>query len=380
MTGSESAERGAIALAERILALLEEGRFTATYKYAVLLALLDLCLEKSSRDGAAPDTVNTLELARKVIDIYWQHTAPYPGHPELPVLRQSGGGRDSQAEIVAAIAGFRLEHAPDPGMPLARARLAAAGAFRRLERFVEWKLIQMPLPRVQQVGRVHDPFLYFITWGRGVSREEVRRYQRGQASDFDNRVQLAPGVGEHLVALNGLLRPLIHRQWAALVARMNGLEEARLEEFLFGARRISLEPVRAGLQDIQDNRCFYCDERLRDTGGRRPHVDHFVPWARYPNNAIQNLVIAHERCNNQKRDFLADTDHVARWRPRAEMTSTVGADLATLATSLAWENEADRSLNVARGIYLRLPSHVPLWILGSDFGRPDLPRLAEVLA
>lgn len=32
-------------LAERIIQLLEQGRFSATYKYAVLIALMDLCLE-----------------------------------------------------------------------------------------------------------------------------------------------------------------------------------------------------------------------------------------------------------------------------------------------------------------------------------------------
>jgi hypothetical protein len=52
-------ERGPIALAEKVLALLEEGRFTATYKYAVLLALVDLCLENTSKTGTAPATLTT---------------------------------------------------------------------------------------------------------------------------------------------------------------------------------------------------------------------------------------------------------------------------------------------------------------------------------
>ena len=34
-----------IAFAERVLTLLDDGSFTATYKYAVLLGLTDLCLE-----------------------------------------------------------------------------------------------------------------------------------------------------------------------------------------------------------------------------------------------------------------------------------------------------------------------------------------------
>jgi hypothetical protein len=373
-------ERGPIALAERILALLEEGRFTATYKYAVLLALIDLSLEKTSRDGSAPDMITTLELARKVVEIYWPHCTPYHGRAEGSVLRQSGGGRDSQAEIVARIARFRGKSAPDPSSPIGRARLAAPVAFERVVRFVEWKLIEMPLPRVQQFGHGYDPFLYQIHWDRQVRYAEVRRYQRGEPGDFDNRINLNPDVGEHLVLLNGLLRPLIHRQWAALVARMNGLEEAQLEAFLFGARRVSLDPVRAGLQELQGNRCFYCDDRLQARRAGGPQVDHFIPWARYPNNAIENLVVAHDRCNRQKRDFLAYHDHVARWRARLDTGTGLAADLADLATAARWESDDRRSLSVARGIYLHLPAHVPLWIRADQFGELDPDRLAALLS
>lgn len=373
-------ERGPIALAERILTLLEEGRFTATYKYAVLLAFIDLCLEKTARDGSAPDMITTLELAGKVVEIYWPHCTPYHGRADGGVLRQSGGGRDSQAEIVARIVRFRRASAPDPSSPLARARLAVPVEFERMVRFVEWKLIQMPLPRVQQFGHGYDPFLYQIHWDRRVPYDEVRRYQRGEPSDFDKHINLRPGVGEQLVLLNGLLRPLIHRQWAALVARMNGLEEARLEAFLFGVRRISLDRVRPGLQELQQGRCFYCDDRLRAPGGDGSQVDHFIPWARYPNNAIQNLVVAHDRCNRQKRDFLADHDHVARWRDRMSPEAGMAADLAELASWVGWESNGERSLSVARGIYLHLPAHVPLWIRGDEFGQLDPRRMAALLS
>jgi hypothetical protein len=66
-----------LALAERILELLGQGRFTATYKYAVLLALLDLCLENVARDGAAPDLLTTRQLAVKIVELYWPHTRPW---------------------------------------------------------------------------------------------------------------------------------------------------------------------------------------------------------------------------------------------------------------------------------------------------------------
>jgi hypothetical protein len=47
-------ESGAIAFAERVLTLLDDGSFTATYKYAVLLGLIDLCMEGVSATTRGP--------------------------------------------------------------------------------------------------------------------------------------------------------------------------------------------------------------------------------------------------------------------------------------------------------------------------------------
>ena len=58
-----------IEVGERIIALLDEAQFTATYKYAVLLALLDLSLEKSGKSGPDGLPLTTEELARKVLAI-----------------------------------------------------------------------------------------------------------------------------------------------------------------------------------------------------------------------------------------------------------------------------------------------------------------------
>ncbi len=179
--------------------------------------------------------------------------------------------------------------------------------------------------------------------------------------------------------LNGLLRPLIHRQWAAMVASLNRLEEARLERFLFGAERVPTDAVRPGLREIQDDRCFYCEGRLSDAAGRRAEVDHFVPWARYPNNAIENLVVSHERCNGYKRDFLAAAQHVAAWRARVEPGSDVAGELVQLAEDTAWERAPERSLSVARAIYLRLPDGYRLWLRAREFAELDRRALETAL-
>lgn len=136
-----------------------------------------------------------------------------------------------------------------------------------------------------------------------------------------------------------------------------------------------LRPVVDGLRELQDDHCFYCAERLLAREGRRPDVDHFVPWSRYPNDAIQNLVVAHQRCNLHKSDFLAAVDHVAHWTLRLDRS---GDDLARIAAGVGWETDRDRTRGVARGVYSRLPEDMPLWVLQRE-SAADLARVRPFL-
>jgi hypothetical protein len=176
-SAAEPESGGAIAFAERLLSILDEGSYTATYKYAVLLGLIDLSLEHTTSLGAAPDIVYPAQLARKVVELYWRHTMPYPGLAGPTVLRQNSAG---QAEIVSLIRRFRSGHAPDPSTPLFEARASAPQAFGNLLADAEWKLIEMPLPRLQRVGTSNDPFLYRISWDESIRRGET------SGPDFDN--------------------------------------------------------------------------------------------------------------------------------------------------------------------------------------------------
>ena len=242
------------------------------------------------------------------------------------MLKQNTTG---QAEIVSAIRQFRERHAPDPSVPRWEARHAAPRAYERLVRRVEWKLIEMPLPRLQTMGRSQRPFIYDIYWDHRIEQREVAPYLAGEPSTFDNRVMLKPGVGEYLLQLSGLLRPLIQRRWAAMVAQLNRLEDSQLEVFLFGADRTPTAKVRAGLWEIQDRRCFYCDARLADPS--HAHVDHFLPWSRYPDDGLDNFVVADKSCNGWKSNSLAASEHVARWARRFQGDTTECSQLADLA-------------------------------------------------
>jgi 5-methylcytosine-specific restriction endonuclease McrA len=357
-----AADKGALAFAEKLLGLLGEGRFTATYKYAVILGLMDLCLEKSTRTGSAPESVTTVQLADKIIELYWPHTLPFA---RGQVLEQNAGG---QAAIVTKIDHFKQTHAGGRGATLHHARLTAPKAFDRLRHQVEWVLVKMPLPKLQRIGRGIDPFIYRIGWD-----DEVTQGQLG-AAEFDNRIAFIGDAGDHLVRLAGLIRPLVQREWVSRVARLNDATKryTQLEEFLFGASRSALAPVRDDLRQLQDGRCFYCDGRIQSA----PQVDHFVPWARYPDDGLDNLVLAHGPCNNSKLDHLAAADHVARWALRAAAHE---GDLAAIAAKRRWERHPERSLSVARAIYVGLPDDARLWQARGEFVELDRRALQRAL-
>ncbi len=355
------------AFGEQILTLLDQGRFTATYKLAVLLALIDLCLENSKPDGSAPDFVTTRQLAEKVLEIYWPHTVPFAAASRAKVLRQNAGG---QAEILSAITKFRERQAADPFAPIWRSRQSSPRRFEQLRDYVEWKQIEMPLPRLQQLGDTENRFPYEIGWTVTVKRRDTEQ------ADFDHRIRFAPGASAALIQFAGLLRPLIQREWIRMVATLNSdvVDDSRLDEFLFGCQRISMEAVREPLRELQNNRCFYCDTRISAAA----EVDHFLPWSRHPDNGIENLVVTDSRCNSYKRDFLAAAEHVRRWTD--QRFGAKASDLGEIAGRLSWPRHPEQTIAVVRTIYLRLPERAKLWFRGRDFVDADMGILQQVLS
>ena len=76
--------------------IFKDGQFTATYKFALLMALADICVERSAE--TAP-RISTLDIAEKFIRYYWKHSIPYAGSGEHGpvVLRQNTG---NQAAVI----------------------------------------------------------------------------------------------------------------------------------------------------------------------------------------------------------------------------------------------------------------------------------------
>ena len=64
---------------------------------------------------------------------------------------------------------------------------------------------------------------------------------------------------------------------------------------------------------MQCGRCFYCARSVPRQVG---HVDHFIPWSKYPVDLGHNFVVAHQSCNSAKADHLAAAEFLAAWVER----------------------------------------------------------------
>lgn len=389
----------AVEIGQRTLDILADGSFSSTYKYAVLMAMVDLC-QQSGEDGNLPTTLTTRQLAVAVTQIYWRQVQPQAVPSALidEVPRQNKDTRH-ELQILRAIRELQERFEDLHGKPAAQPRAVEKHlphAFAELIRSVEDVLVRMPLPRLQHIGRTEDRFLYDIHWTladvqRGKRRppgfSDYLRRDREQdtallvapdpsLTGFDNRLFLREGVADAFVRLGPLLRSAIQLEWTRTVATINDFEEARLEEFLFGSpARVQLpRSLQDFLLKLQDHRCFYTGQPL--TPRTKWHVDHFIPWSLNANDGLANLVITRPTINLQKSNHLAAADHLARWVRR---NTQHGTRLADAAGAAGWTTLLDESLASARANYLRAHPHRHLWLRSNEFERIDPPRIRRAL-
>lgn len=298
--------------------LFEEGQFTATYKFALLMALVDLALERGTDDGdSLPISLDAI--AEKFIEYYWRHTRPYRG----TVLHQNKG------ENIALLDWLGEVQTQAESLADARRR----GVWRPLVSRVARQVRDMPLHRLQTLrGGSRLPFLY----EEAVSEREIC---------------LLPGVAFCLRRFSGFIRTTARQGWLNEIRRnarnayLVGSGE-NLEEFLFGDERVPLGKVREILWPIQSGNCFYCGNRLTVAS----HVDHFVPFVLYPANSAHNLVLAHAECNADKSDLLADLPYLERWRLRNERE---GDEIAGAMLQRGIVGDLESTTGIARWAYGR---------------------------
>lgn len=175
--------------------LLDEGDFSATYKFALLQALADLAVEEHEHVVGADCLILSLDrIAEKFIEYYWRQAVPFGGEGEEGGLLSQNTGK--QAAIVNAVIEARASY----DGKLTRARLDT-GVWTRMVRRVAATVEKMPLWKLQIVAGKPQEFLY---------RKE----------DFKNRsITLLPGVASHLRAFHWLVSRLVRGRWVERVRK-----------------------------------------------------------------------------------------------------------------------------------------------------------------
>lgn len=341
-------------LTERMLRVIDEGRRTATYKLALVLALLDAAA--LTPDGS---DVPTRTLAELVVETYYPQTRIYVANDgierELRQITMKG------SPPLLAVLRLRLRGDAARCRNLTEVRRRLTDEYQRALDVVEDTFVRYPIPLLQVVGSQTLPFLYGVEWTEGTSVSALRR------AGLD-RIRFLQGVREQLVVLGPLLRPLVELHWTRDVARWTGVatEDDRLRTHLFGTDRLTFPAaVREGLSRLQGGRCFYCGDALTSAG----QVDHFLAWSRWPNDAVENLVLA-DRCNADKREHLVAPEHLGRWGTRFREQADA---LAEIAASGRWTSDPVRSAALLRSTYRNLTPGIPMWVRGKEFVQASGP-------
>ena len=152
-------------------------------------------------------------------------------------------------------------------------------------------------------------------WRLQVLRNETLEFLYPNIPTGD-RIRLKPGVAANFRRFHGMILRLAQSERLRFIQALPGNTAvlgatSDLGEFLFGAERAALARMAAPLTEIQHGLCLYCERRIR-TG----HIDHFMPWSRYPRDLTHNLVLAHIECNSKKSDLLASESASPQWRAR----------------------------------------------------------------
>ncbi|MFE0748596.1 HNH endonuclease [Gordonia sp. NPDC058843] len=344
-----------LVLGHKLVAVLESGRRTATYKLAVLVTLLDLAVESVPESPDASVDIDLDELTGRVIALYWRQMRPLDGTR----LRQSNDGRGVIFDAVANLRSQTITH---------RERAADLFATRDSSAYliahanVKRTLIRYPLKLLQNLTSDDDNerFLYDDSWMGTDSGKAV--------ANHGNRLTLFPGVCLTLARLAPLLKPAFQLAWIDDVRRMNKTildDGPDLAGHLFGADRVSLQRAGDALVDEFGPLCFYCGT----TTTRIRHIDHVLPWSRVGIDGLANLVTACRSCNINKSDRLPAPLHVQRALDRGRSTlDEIGADIN-------WPSQYDRVVAARHGLYATQPDSTPIWLGRNNittFARTDI--------
>ena len=309
---------------KNIQLILQSGSFSSTYKFALLISLSRLAIEKGEDSGESLSLEYT-DIAEKFIELYWKQAVPYIFNDEGQLILNQNNGK--QAAIVNRI----IEH---------RKNYSSLGMLRRdslvwLTLLNEVKSIvkKMPVTFIQNINGQNFEFLY-------------------QLDRCGKQLILLPQVMFCLRQFSEIIEELCQKRWIDYI-RKNSSNAAilnqlpNLEQFMFEPSRNQLNAVANVLVELQDCKCFYCNKPIRNGNYA---VDHFIPWSMYPSDTGHNFVLADSSCNSKKSNLLASDEFLHKWKERNEEQDLIIVDRVSV---LGFLTDKERSHKVAEWAYVQ---------------------------
>ena len=272
--------------------LLDSGSYTSTYKFALLMSLVDVAIESGIQDDSEY-FVSYEYLAEHFIKLYWNQVLPYNSQQvnDSVILSQIGKGR--RTVIVTAIAELQTKQTN-----LNVIKIEYPEAYLKLVKKVSNVIKNNPALYLQSPESNNQKFLY-------------------QYDKTSKGIILNSGIVYCFSYFSSIIYKLCQYHWTQYIRNnMNNHHlfnnEQDLQQFLFGKTRQTLSSLVPLFKDIQENQCFYCQKPLKDEF----EVDHFIPWSKYHSDTSHNFVLADPKCNNSKSGYLADVSFYEKWLAR----------------------------------------------------------------
>jgi hypothetical protein len=155
--GSERSDAGPTAdlVVERLLRVIDEGRRTATYKLALLAALIDAVAVTTGRS-----TISTRLIAERVLALYYPQTRSYVATDGIErELRQISM---KSSPVLRAVLRLRLAGDANGCRTVEDASRRLPGVYAEVLAEVEDTFVRYPIPLLQVVGASVVPFLYEV--------------------------------------------------------------------------------------------------------------------------------------------------------------------------------------------------------------------------
>ena len=332
----------------RIQWLLESSSYTSTYKFALLMATANLSIE-SGVNGDRECSISYQQLAEQFIQLYWTQALPFSDQSSDSVLRQSS--TTGQASVINSILSLQ-NNTKTTGLNVARTQ--------------NTKLWQSTIKRY--------PAKHLQSAEDKVRREFLYTYD-----SKSNVITLKPGIAYCFTRFSKIINKLCQQYWTDFVRknRHNQIyfsDDVDLQQFLFHQSRQNLKVLESILIDTQQGQCFYCHKALKNN----IEVDHFIPWSKYPIDTTHNFVLTDHRCNNSKRDYLAEELFYEKWLKRNQRH---GHTIEQQAKTIGFITNQQRSETISQWAYQIAVEHEDLvWSPKSSIKlRPINPDLLPQL-